>query len=112
MKDLAYNGSVMLPALGVKLHVKGDQTGNVCGGCRHLYTLFLARRHEQIVLAVRYVLKMVRSLKSVKQGTCALDKNSVIVSAHGTNAKILEQLQIGDRASVQQTLGDTVADKS
>lgn len=36
----------------------------------------------------------------------------MIVSAHGTNAKILEQLQIGDRASVQQTLGDTVADKA
>lgn len=70
MKDLAYNGSVMLPALGVNCMLKGS-TGNVLRRMSSFIHIILARRHEQIVLAVRYVLKMVRSLKSVKQGTCA-----------------------------------------
>lgn len=74
--------------------------------------IILARRHEQIVFGCEVRIKDGKVAEISKAGNLRIDKNSVIVSAHGTNAKILEQLQIGDRASVQQTLGDTVADKA
>ena len=70
MKDLAYNGSVMLPALGVKLHVKGINRERIAEDVV-IYTHYFGPSTRTNSLAVRYVLKMVRSLKSVKQGTCA-----------------------------------------
>ena len=111
MKDLAYNGSVMLPALGVKLHVKGINRERIAEDVV-IYTHYFGPSTRTNSFGCEVRIKDGKVAEISKAGNLRIDKNSVIVSAHGTNAKILEQLQIGDRASVQQTLGDTVADKA
>lgn len=111
MKDLAYNGSVMLPALGVKLPVKGINRERIAEDVV-IYTHYFGPSTRTNSFGCEVRIKDGKVAEISKAGNLRIDKNSVIVSAHGTNAKILEQLQIGDRASVQQTLGDTVADKA
>lgn len=111
MKDLAYNGSVMLPALGVKLHVKGINRERIAEDVV-IYTHYFGPSTRTNSFGCEVRIKDGKVAEISKAGNLRIDKNSVIVSAHGTNAKILEQLQIGDRASVQQTLGNTVADKA
>ena len=41
-----------------------------------------------------------------------IDKDSVVLSAHGDAAKILERVQVGDRVRLRETLGSEKADEA
>ncbi len=111
IKDLAYNGNLLLPKLGVKLPVKGINRERIAEDMV-VYTHYfgVATRTNSFGCEVR--LQNGKVTEVSKAGNMRLDKNSVVISAHGTNAKILEQLQVGDRASLQETLGSELADKA
>lgn len=111
MKDLAYNGSVMLPTLGVKLPVKGINRERIAEDVV-VYTHYFGPSTRTNAFGAEVRIKDGKVTEISTAGNMRLDKNSVIVSAHGANAKVLQQLKVGDRASVQQTLGSEAADKA
>ncbi len=111
MKDLAYNGSVMLPTLGVKLPVKGINRERIAEDVV-VYTHYFGPSTRTNAFGAEVRIKDGKVTEISTAGNMRLDKNSVIVSAHGANAKVLQQLKAGDRASVQQTLGSEAADKA
>lgn len=111
MKDLAYNGSVMLPTLGVKLPVKGINRERIAEDVV-VYTHYFVPSTRTNAFGAEVRIKDGKVTEISTAGNMRLDKNSVVVSAHGANAKVLQQLKVGDRASVQQTLGSEAADKA
>lgn len=111
MKDLAYNGSVMLPTLGVKLPVKGINRERIAEDVV-VYTHYFGPSTRTNAFGAEVRIKDGKVNEISTAGNMRLDKNSVVVSAHGANAKVLQQLKAGDRASVQQTLGSEAADKA
>ena len=111
MKDLAYNGSVMLPTLGVKLPVKGINRERIAEDVV-VYTHYFGPSTRTNAFGAEVRIKDGKVTEISTAGNMRLDNNSVIVSAHGANAKVLQQLKAGDRASVQQTLGSEAADKA
>lgn len=111
MKDLAYNGSVMLPTLGVKLPVKGINRERIAEDVV-VYTHYFGPSTRTNAFGAEVRIKDGKVTEISTAGNMRLDKNSVVVSAHGANAKVLQQLKAGDRASVQQTLGNEAADKA
>ena len=111
MKDLAYNGSVMLPTLGVKLPVKGINRERIAEDVV-VYTHYFGPSTRTNAFGAEIRIKDGKVTEISTAGNMRLDKNSVVVSAHGANAKVLQQLKAGDRASVQQTLGSEAADKA
>lgn len=111
MKDLAYNGSVMLPTLGVKLPVKGINRERIAEDVV-VYTHYFGPSTRTNAFCAEVRIKDGKVNEISTAGNMRLDKNSVVVSAHGANAKVLQQLKAGDRASVQQTLGSEAADKA
>ncbi len=111
MKDLAYNGSVMLPTLGVKLPVKGINRERIAEDVV-VYTHYFGPSTRTNAFGAEVRIKDGKVTEISTAGNMRLDKNSVVVSAHGANAKVLQQLKAGDRASVQQTLGSEAADKA
>lgn len=111
MKDLAYNGSVMLPTLGVKLPVKGINRERIAEDVV-VYTHYFGPSTRTNAFGAEVRIKDGKVTEISTAGNMRLDKNSVVVSAHGANAKVLQQLKVGDRASVQQTLGSEAADKA
>ncbi|WP_455652721.1 phosphodiester glycosidase family protein [Phascolarctobacterium sp.] len=111
LKDLAYDGNVMLPSLGVKLPVKGINRERIAEDVV-VYTHYFGPSTRTNNFGCEVRIKDGKVAEISKVGNMRLDKKSVVVSAHGANAKILEQLRIGDRASVQQSLGNAVADQA
>lgn len=111
MKDLAYNGSVMLPTLGVKLPVKGINRERIAEDVV-VYTHYFGPSTRTNAFGAEVRIKDGKVTEISTAGNMRLDKNSVVISAHGANAKVLQQLKAGDRASVQQTLGSEAADKA
>lgn len=111
LKDLAYSGNVLLPALGVKLPVKGIDRERIAEDVV-IYNHYFGPSTRTNNFGCEVRIKDGRVVEISKVGNMRLDKQSIVVSAHGRMAKILEQLQPGDRASVRQTLGNEVADKA
>lgn len=111
IKDLAYTGNVLLPSLGTKLPVKGINRERIAEDLV-VYTHYFGPSTRTNNFGCEIRIKNGKVTELNKAGNMRLDAGSVVVSAHGTNAKVLEQLRVGDRVSLQQTLGNAAADKA
>ena len=86
MQDLAYEGRAFFPKLGTFINIKGINRARIAG---------------DVVLYTHYYGPSTKT---------KIDKDSVVLSAHGDAAKILERVQVGDRVRLRETLGDEKAD--
>lgn len=109
IKDLAYSGNVLLPSLGIKLPVKGVNRERIAEDIV-LYTHYFGTSTRTNNFGCEIRIKKGKVAEISKAGNMKLDKNSLVISTHGMNAKILEQLKPGDRASIEETLGNAAAD--
>lgn len=110
MQDLAYQGRAFFPKLGTFLNIKGINRSRIAGDVV-LYTHYYgpATKTNQWGYEIR-IANNGKVTEVNKNGNMKLDKDSVILSAHGDAAKVLERVQVGDRVRLRETLGSDAAD--
>lgn len=110
MQDLAYQGRAFFPKLGTFLNIKGINRSRIAGDVV-LYTHYYgpATKTNQWGYEIR-IANNGKVTEVSKNGNMKLDKDSVILSAHGDAAKVLERVQVGDRVRLRETLGSDAAD--
>ena len=112
MQDLAYEGRAFFPKLGTFINIKGINRARIAGDVV-LYTHYYgpATKTNQWGCEVR-IANNGRVTEVSKNGNMKIDKESVVLSAHGDAAKILERVQVGDRVRLRETLGSEKADEA
>lgn len=112
LKDLAYQGRAFFPKLGTFIDVKGINRSRIAGDVV-LYTHYYGpdTKTNQWGCEIR-IAPNGRVTEVSKNGSMKLDKDSVVLSAHGDAAKVLERVQVGDRVRLRETLGSEVADEA
>lgn len=110
MQDLAYQGRAFFPKLGTFLNIKGINRSRIAGDVV-LYTHYYgpATKTNQWGYEIR-IANNGKVTEVNKNGNMKLDKDSVVLSAHGDAAKVLERVQVGDRVRLRETLGSDAAD--
>lgn len=110
MQDLAYQGRAFFPKLGTFLNIKGINRIRIAGDVV-LYTHYYgpATKTNQWGYEIR-IANNGKVTEVSKNGNMKLDKDSVVLSAHGDAAKVLERVQVGDRVRLRETLGSDAAD--
>lgn len=110
MQDLAYQGRAFFPKLGTFLNIKGINRSRIAGDVV-LYTHYYgpATKTNQWGYEIR-IANNGKVTEVSKNGNMKLDKDSVVLSAHGDAAKVLERVQVGDRVRLRETLGSDAAD--
>lgn len=110
MQDLAYQGRAFFPKLGTFIDVKGINRSRIAGDVV-LYTHYygLNTKTNQWGCEIRIAANG-RVTEVSKNGSMKLDKDSVVLSAHGDAAKVLERVQVGDSVRLRETLGNETAD--
>lgn len=110
MQDLAYQGRAFFPKLGTFLNIKGINRSRIAGDVV-LYTHYYGQSTKTNQWG--YEIRIANNGKVTevsKNGNMKLDKDSVVLSAHGDAAKVLERVQVGDRVRLRETLGSDAAD--
>lgn len=110
MQDLAYQGRAFFPKLGTFLNIKGINRSRIAGDVV-LYTHYYSQSTKTNQWG--YEIRIANNGKVTevsKNGNMKLDKDSVVLSAHGDAAKVLERVQVGDRVRLRETLGSDAAD--
>ncbi len=112
MKDLAYQGRAFFPKLGTFIDVKGINRARIAGDVV-LYTHYYGTgtRTNKWGCEIR-IANNGRVTEVSKNGNMKLDADSVVLSAHGDAAKVLERVQVGDRVRLRETLGNETADEA
>lgn len=110
MQDLAYQGRAFFPKLGTFIDVKGINRSRIAGDVV-LYTHYYGpnTKTNQWGCEIRIAANG-RVTEVSKNGSMKLDKDSVVLSAHGDAAKVLERVQVGDSVRLRETLGNETAD--
>lgn len=110
MQDLAYQGRAFFPKLGTFLNIKGINRSRIAGDVV-LYTHYYgpSTKTNQWGYEIR-IANNGKVTEVSKNGNMKLDKDSVVLSAHGDAAKVLERVQVGDRVRLRETLGSDAAD--
>lgn len=110
MQDLAYQGRAFFPKLGTFLNIKGINRSRIAGDVV-LYTHYYgpSTKTNQWGYEIR-ITNNGKVTEVSKNGNMKLDKDSVVLSAHGDAAKVLERVQVGDRVRLRETLGSDAAD--
>lgn len=110
MQDLAYQGRAFFPKLGTFIDVKGINRSRIAGDVV-LYTHYYGpnTKTNQWGCEIRIAANG-RVTEISKNGSMKLDKDSVVLSAHGDAAKVLERVQVGDSVRLRETLGNETAD--
>ena len=108
VQDIAYYGTVNLPN-GQRLVLKGMNRGRIAEDLV-LYNSFFApsTKTNQWGREVKIVNGRVTAVSTA--GNMVITPGSVIVSGHGASAAALAQLRVGDRVTISETLGSSVAD--
>lgn len=108
VQDIAYYGTVDLPN-GQHLVLKGMNRMRIAEDLV-LYNNFFApsTKTNQWGREVKIVNNRVTAVATA--GNMVITPGSVIVSGHGASAAALAQLKVGDRVTISQTLGSSVAD--
>ena len=108
VQDIAYYGTVDLPN-GQHLVLKGMNRMRIADDLV-LYNTFFApsTKTNQWGREVKIVNNRVTAVATA--GNMVITPGSVIVSGHGASAAALAQLKVGDRVTISQTLGSSVAD--
>ena len=108
VQDIAYYGTVDLPN-GQHLVLKGMNRMRIADDLV-LYNSFFApsTKTNQWGREVKIVNNRVTAVATA--GNMAITPGSVVVSGHGASAAALAQLKVGDRVTISQTLGSSVAD--
>ena len=112
MQDLAYEGRAFFPKLGTFINIKGINRARIAGDVV-LYTHYYgpSTKTNQWGCEVR-IANNGEVTEVSKNGNMKIDKDSVVLSAHGDAAKILERVQVGDRVRLRETLGSEKADEA
>lgn len=110
MQDLAYQGRAFFPKLGTFIDVKGINRSRIAGDVV-LYTHYYGpnTKTNQWGCEIRIAANG-RVTEVSKNGSMKLDKDSVVLSAHGDAVKVLERVQVGDSVRLRETLGNETAD--
>lgn len=110
MQDLAYQGRAFFPKLGTFIDVKGINRSRIAGDVV-LYTHYYGpnTKTNQWGCEIRIAANG-RVTEVSKNGSMKLDKDSVVLSAHGDAAKVLERVQVSDSVRLRETLGNETAD--
>lgn len=110
MQDLAYQGRAFFPKLGTFIDVKGINRSRIAGDVV-LYTHYYGpnTKTNQWGCEIRIAANG-RVTEVSKNGSMKLNKDSVVLSAHGEAAKVLERVQVGDSVRLRETLGNETAD--
>lgn len=111
VKDLAYKGEVTFEKLGSSIRVKGINRERIAEDFV-IYTHYFGDATRTNAFGIEARIKNGKITEISKAGNMKLDKTSVVISGHGMNAKIIEQLRIGDKVKLEQTLGSSLADKA
>lgn len=108
VQDIAYYGTVDLPN-GQHLVLKGMNRMRIADDLV-LYNTFFApsTKTNQWGREVKIVNNRVTEVATA--GNMVITPGSVVVSGHGASAAALAQLKVGDRVTISQTLGSSVAD--
>lgn len=108
VQDIAYYGKVDLPN-GQHLALKGMNRMRIADDLV-LYNTFFApsTKTNQWGREVKIVNNRVTAVATA--GNMVITPGSVIVSGHGASAAALAQLKVGDRVTISETLGSSVAD--
>ena len=108
VQDIAYYGTVDLPN-GQHLVLKGMNRMRIADDLV-LYNSFFApsTKTNQWGREVKIVNNRVTEVATA--GNMVITPGSVVVSGHGASAAALAQLKVGDRVTISQTLGSSVAD--
>ena len=112
VRDLAYAGTVTIAKLGVTQPVTGlnrrRQSDDLI-----VYTPQFGANTQTNAFGCEVKLdKKGRVLAVSKAGNMSIEKDTVVLSAHGNAAKVLEQVRKGYRISLQQSFGNSFADEA
>lgn len=112
LQDLAYRGRAFFPKLGAFLNIRGINRSRIAGDIV-LYTHYYGPSTKTNQWGYEIRISNNDSVTEVsKNGNMTLNKDSVVLSAHGDAAKVLERVQVGDRVRLRETLGTDVADEA
>jgi hypothetical protein len=109
-KDLAYQGTATLP---------GGKTLTILGMNRQRITDDLVLFNRNYGSGTRtnehgreVRIRQGRAAELSAKGNMTLDSSSLVLSGHGVNADALARVKRGDRVTVNQTLGNRLADEA
>ena len=108
VQDIAYYGTVDLPN-GQHLVLKGMNRMRIADDLV-LYNTFFAPSTKTNQWGREGKIVNNRVTEVATAGNMVITPGSVVVSGHGASAAALAQLKVGDRVTISQTLGSSVAD--
>ncbi len=112
MQDLAYQGRAFFPKLGTFLDIKGINRRRIADDVV-LYTHYYGPSTG--TNGYGYEIRIAANGQVTEAGhggNMKLDRDSVVLSAHGYAAKVLERVLKGDRVRLRETLGNEAADEA
>lgn len=110
VKDLVYSGVITLPS-GKVLQAKGMNRARIAEDLV-IFNEYYGRSTKTNEYGREVKIKNGRVIAVATAGNMSIEPGTMVISGHGSNAAALSGIKVGDRITVQESLGNAAADKA
>lgn len=98
---ISYDGTLILPR-GERIPVSGVNVGRTENAVV-IYNSYYADSTKTNIYGKEFIIKG-GEVAQITKGNAPLDKQSVVISAHGSSVKLFENLRVGDQIGLEESL--------